>query len=1091
MGASAAAKYQVRHRPVGTEQWSRPRDFEPRAELTVDGLVRNTEYEFEVRAVAACGAASVWVGTNYTVPDPPALPPPGVPTTKPGPDGIDLDWGDGEDGVRGDLTYEIQRAKILGAYASAGALVAAHPTGTAGDAYFVGSAVYGWDGSGWVDVDAIDNAAWTTVAKTKGTTWTDVVLDTDAYTYRIRSIDYNGNVSGWVVLGQSESATISTIEFADETNDAIAQAVADRIAGDAANAQAIIDEATERAQAITDAVADEAQARADAILGERNAWTAAVELEQTTRQSEDESLAVAMSLVSAGSGEQFDSRKIWYFDADLESWGGNGTPTIVDGWLRPANSSNPYITSPAGLGIAGGSYRFAKARIKRVGSPAWEGRLWWRRTGDSVNWADAQTAGRFADIPEPDFNPDGTATIDWDDVGWWPATIDQVRLDVSTAQTDTDYYLIDWVAIGRPTPGAGVALVQDETVARQAADSALALQTTTLAAQLRGDYTGTDVAGVTQGLVYSERQARVSAVGAVASDVSSLQARMPAGAGKLATEASVTSEASARVSGDNALSTRTEALEVRMPTGSGELATASALSAQSSRIDNVEGGLVAVADDLSVVEARMPTGSGELATSASVAAANIARADGDAANAAAILQVRSATEVPGFNFIANPSGENGTAGWSGISGVLSVYTTSAGTTMLRLARSSGIAYAVYDYAASSTSDYVFSADCAVAVGPGTIRLNLQFLDAGGANLGITGYATNAGAGFVRLSSTGTPPAGTAFIRVRISTTDASLVQFRNAKLESGAVPTAFTRDAQIQQNATATQSLTTDVDALTGKVNAAYSLVLDVNGYISGIRSENTGSTSTFDVLASTFRVTAPGSSPKVLLNLTSDKLSLNTDLYMGNGRIVSQSGGYMKVQGTGFGSSNQFVEWFGPVQSSFANCTETNAVYYLKTNGSAYFGGTLSAGVLKNAAQSTQISASASVETGPFGTNGNQKVVVGSLTYGNNGTLATDPGSGSITATIVVEKSRNGGAWSQVATTNITGTRTSTPESGQFLVVWLLGGSVTYTDNTTGSTGTYNYRTRVTAASGWPYNVGGIDGLGRQTTSIVSTESN
>lgn len=259
MGTSAAAKYQVRWRPLGTEQWSRARDFAPRAEIDVPGLSRNTEYEFQVRSVAACGASSVWVSQGYTVPDPPALPPPGVPTTKPGPDGIDLDWGDGEDGVRGDLTYEIQRAKILAVYASAAALVAAHPTGTAGDAYFVGAAVYGWDGGGWADVDEIDNPAWATVAKTKSTTWTDVVLDTDQYTYRIRAIDYNGNVSGWVVIGQSESATISTIEFATEVNDAIAQEVANRLATDAALAQEVIDRTTADAAAAVELAVVRAQ----------------------------------------------------------------------------------------------------------------------------------------------------------------------------------------------------------------------------------------------------------------------------------------------------------------------------------------------------------------------------------------------------------------------------------------------------------------------------------------------------------------------------------------------------------------------------------------------------------------------------------------------------------------------------------------------------------------------------------------------------------------------------------------------------------------------------------------------------------------
>lgn len=363
--------------------------------------------------------------------------------------------------------------------------------------------------------------AWVEITRTGDATYT-IALPAGAFWVRLKA-----------VLNALESvytnAVLANPRSSAELEQGLADVVAEQLAAEAARAQMVIDRQQADAQVALDAAADatakaaaEAQARADAILNERNDWTAAVELEESTRQSEVESLATSLSLVSAGSGEQFDSRKIWYFDSELESWGGNGAPTIVDGWLRPANhASDPYVRSPTGLAIEGQSYRFVKLRIKKVGNPVWQGQVRWRKPGDGAStWSGPNT------IPEPSFDANGVTAVSWQDIAWWPATIDQIRIDLSAAQTATDYFLVDWVAIGRPTPGAGVALVQDETAARQSADSAEALQRTTLAAQMRGTYEGTDAAQVTQGLVYSERQARVTAISAEATEREALASQV-------------------------------------------------------------------------------------------------------------------------------------------------------------------------------------------------------------------------------------------------------------------------------------------------------------------------------------------------------------------------------------------------------------------------------------------------------------------------------------------------------------------------------------------------------------------------------------
>jgi hypothetical protein len=44
---------------------------------------------------------------------------------------------------------------IKGSYATYADLVAAHPTGATGDAYIVGTDLYVWNGSGWLNVGQI------------------------------------------------------------------------------------------------------------------------------------------------------------------------------------------------------------------------------------------------------------------------------------------------------------------------------------------------------------------------------------------------------------------------------------------------------------------------------------------------------------------------------------------------------------------------------------------------------------------------------------------------------------------------------------------------------------------------------------------------------------------------------------------------------------------------------------------------------------------------------------------------------------------------------------------------------------------------
>jgi predicted phage tail protein len=177
------------------------------------------------------------------------------------------------------------------------------------------------------------------------------------------------------------------------------------------------------------------------------------------------------------------------------------------------------------------------------------------------------------------------------------------------------------------------------------------------------------------------------------------------------------------------------------------------------------------------------------------------------------------------------------------------------------------------------------------------------------------------------------------------------------------------------------------------------------------------------------------------------------------NGRTIATTGSFMKVTGAPFGSSSQFIEWYGPYQANLANCTEANATYYLKTNGSAYFGGTLSAGTLTNRGETSDLSGTAEIIVGPFGTNGDPKVVTLSYAYSGDWTelqgSSTGSSSGPISATVRLYRKIGGGAEVEVGVLNVSGTWSYFTDGepqpgGVYYRYWSqdMGGSITYTDS-------------------------------------------
>ncbi|WP_053075639.1 phage tail protein [Pluralibacter gergoviae] len=301
--------------------------------------------------------------------------------------------------------------------------------------------------------------------------------------------------------------------------DNLAKEVRDRAAGDLANAKKSADDVAAAVRKAETDDAARAKEAADNLLSAKNDVESQISSTNTTMQDGFDSLAQQIASVSAGTGEQFDSLKIFYFDnKTTEGWTGNNGIVLTDGWIRSGNGFDSYLRSPVDLRVSSDSYRYLKMRIRKVGTPAWEGTVRWiSKSGEAFN---NTKAFYFA---EPEYL-NGVAMLSVQDIPWADAgTIYQIRLDMTTSTDDSNYVEIDWVAIGRPTPGASQAQIQDLRSAMTSADAAEAAARNTLAVQLRGNETGTDPNKLVSGLLYNERKARVTAEQAIASDVNTLR----------------------------------------------------------------------------------------------------------------------------------------------------------------------------------------------------------------------------------------------------------------------------------------------------------------------------------------------------------------------------------------------------------------------------------------------------------------------------------------------------------------------------------------------------------------------------------------
>ncbi|RUO44981.1 phage tail protein [Idiomarina aquatica] len=178
------------------------------------------------------------------------------------------------------------------------------------------------------------------------------------------------------------------------------------------------------------------------------------------------------------------------------------------------------------------------------------------------------------------------------------------------------------------------------------------------------------------------------------------------------------------------------------------------------------------------------------------------------------------------------------------------------------------------------------------------------------------------------------------------------------------------------------------------------------------------------------------------------------------SGRVELVGSNYMSIQtATPFGPNN-LLEWKGPRNSytydetnklvKFDGLTKANALQYFSDAGDSYFGGSITAGTLKNAVQSTQLG-NTDVTVGPFGSNGGLIEIKCSISAARSTGLVSGncpyPAPSAPTGTMRLYRETAGGEI-LVATQNVSGSYNCLDEGPEHIENWQLSGSFTYTDN-------------------------------------------
>jgi len=169
---------------------------------------------------------------------------------------------------------------------------------------------------------------------------------------------------------------------------------------------------------------------------------------------------------------------------------------------------------------------------------------------------------------------------------------------------------------------------------------------------------------------------------------------------------------------------------------------------------------------------------------------------------------------------------------------------------------------------------------------------------------------------------------------------------------------------------------------------------------------------------------------------ITTEKIVANVGLRSPKIEYVGSS--HMRISAAdGFGSSGQFIEWFGerhlvgdPADNiiNYTNVTKSNAITYLTTDGDAYFGGTIISGALQTSKATSDLADTANVD---ISIGSNEGLIAVNYSVSLNSRYNNPYGSSELTTQdipvpecIVVFQQYLGGVWVDKASRSLLGER-------------------------------------------------------------------
>lgn len=530
-------------------------------------------------------------------------------------------------------------------------------------------------------------------------------------------------------------------------------------------------------------------------------------------------------------------------------------------------------------------------------------------------------------------------------------------------------------------------------------------------------------------------------------------ARMPAGAGGLATAASVSSLSQATTDGLSAMGQRVGSVEARMPGDGADAASTvlvTAIDQASAWRDGVLG------QRIDATNAQM-AGKAEAGT-VQLLQSKVDQVDGRvSAQGNALTQV-SAKLVGAANMLKDTSFARGFTYWTQPGGLGIANEPRFGNYMYGPPISGGTASS--QTVPTGQGIYVLSGEIYRNSNVGTVRLEVGAFSAAGYIGSTTALSDSSIIGqWQQVHISIAAPAGTTYLLCRLIWENTNVNNsFRRMKLETGQTPTLWTDDTAVQLGASATQILETRATQLENgqnRLEAKAGVLLDVNGRVIGWRANNDGAQGIFDIVADRFYVTDPNGTGSTTFEA---------------GRWVTRSGGYMQVHGKPFGTTGDLMMYIG-VGSDPNAASKGNGIFWIDNKGNSYFGGSLSAGVLRNAVQTgTTQTTGTELLNGPFRTNGNNRTVTLSFSRTHsrrrsaNGSTGFVAGGGSNTAQVQLFRQLGTGGWVLWQVLNVTGSVDIANElDGPDIATSGWGGSFTVNDSSS-PLETVSYRAVVTA---------------------------